>query len=79
MVCDKVVDKNIDSTNVNYIECDVSDRESFKNAFLATEQKLGKVNVLVNNAGILREHNYEGLSKDPPTKVFDCDFAHFLY
>ena len=62
MVCDKVVDKNLDSsTNVSYIECDVADQESFKNAFLQTEQKLGKVNVLVNNAGILREHNYEGI------------------
>ena len=30
-------------------------------AFKTTEQRLGKVEVLVNNAGILRENNYEGM------------------
>ena len=64
MVCDKILDNSseeVTSPNLQFIECDVSDKTSFEMAFKTTEQKLGKVEVLVNNAGILRENNYEGM------------------
>ena len=71
MVCDKIVAKSIDEDttsttgsgsppDVHFVQCDVADKTSFEAAFKATEEKLGKVEVLVNNAGILRENNYEG-------------------
>ncbi len=34
------------------VKCDVSDSESVKNAFKITEESLGEISVLVNNAGI---------------------------
>ena len=62
MICDKNVPNDVDSLqdNVAFVECDVSKMENFKNAFEETEKKFGKVDVLVNNAGILKENLYEG-------------------
>jgi NAD(P)-dependent dehydrogenase (short-subunit alcohol dehydrogenase family) len=64
MICDKNVPKDKDCLldNISFVECDVSKMESFKKAFEATEQIFGKVDVLVNNAGILKERLYEGKS-----------------
>ncbi len=46
--------------DVAFVECDVRDLKSFRNAFVATKEKFGGVNVVVNNAGVLKEARYEG-------------------
>ena len=62
MICDRNVpdDKDDLPAGIAFAECDVGDKDNFRNAFLATREKFGKVDILVNNAGILKESLYEG-------------------
>ena len=64
MVCDKVASKKpgVRHQNISFMECDVSDKDDFERVFIETKAKLGHVNVLFNNAGIIRENEYEGSS-----------------
>ena len=56
MICDKMIpsDRTSLPPNIEFIECDVRDKESFLNAFLTTKDNN------VNNAGVLKEAQYEG-------------------
>ncbi len=53
------------SNDVAFVECDVRDSKSFRNAFIATKEKFGGVDVVVNNAGVLKEARYEGVVNFP--------------
>ncbi len=46
-----------------YVECDVTKRENLENAVGAAEE-LGGVDIMVNNAGIFRQHNFLEASED---------------
>src|SRR5882672_4080016 len=46
------------------IECDVSKAKDAKRAVLATAKAFGKMNVLVNNAGVLHVSTIEAMSED---------------
>ncbi|GFS84309.1 15-hydroxyprostaglandin dehydrogenase [Nephila pilipes] len=45
--------------NVIFQKCDVSSFTDFKNAFEKTISTFGRIDVLINNAGILDEHNFQ--------------------
>ena len=60
MICDVTAPENDLPSNISFVHCDVSDKKSFENAFVLTSQRFGKVDVLVNNAGVLKEAKYEG-------------------
>lgn len=45
--------------NVMFFSCNVTNDEHFKGAWDATVEKLGPVNLLINNAGIGNEQNWE--------------------
>ena len=62
MVCDKVSpgDRQDSNPNIDFVECDVSNKESFANAFKVTKERFGKLDVVINNAGVLMEARYEG-------------------
>ncbi|XP_042230223.1 15-hydroxyprostaglandin dehydrogenase [NAD(+)]-like isoform X2 [Homarus americanus] len=45
--------------NVIFAHCDVTKDEDFKGAWETTEEKFGKVNLLINNAGIGNEQNWQ--------------------
>jgi len=42
--------------NALFIQCDISDTESVKNLVAKTLEALGTINILVNNAGIVRQN-----------------------
>lgn len=42
------------------VQCDVTDPTSISNAIAVTEQQLGKINILVNNAGASGSHKFLG-------------------
>jgi NAD(P)-dependent dehydrogenase (short-subunit alcohol dehydrogenase family) len=42
--------------NALFIQCDISDTESVKNLIAKTLEALGTINILVNNAGIVRQN-----------------------
>jgi NAD(P)-dependent dehydrogenase (short-subunit alcohol dehydrogenase family) len=62
MICDKIYVDDLPA-NIDYVACDVGCKEDFEHAFVVTKEKLGRVDIVVNNAGILKEANYEG---EPP-------------
>lgn len=45
--------------NVFFAKCDVTKDEDFKNVWAATTEKLGPVTLLINNAGIGNEKNWQ--------------------
>ena len=59
MICDKFVADDLPDS-FGFVAGDVGSKTDFEKAFSAAEQKFGKVDVLVNNAGILSEADYEG-------------------
>jgi NAD(P)-dependent dehydrogenase (short-subunit alcohol dehydrogenase family) len=59
MIADRIVPNDVPA-DVAFVECDVRDLKSFRNAFVATKEKFGGVDVVVNNAGVLKEARYEG-------------------
>ena len=59
MIADRIP-PNVVPADVGFVECDVVDKKSFRTAFVATKEKFGQVDVVVNNAGVLKEARYEG-------------------
>jgi NAD(P)-dependent dehydrogenase (short-subunit alcohol dehydrogenase family) len=59
MIADRIVPNDVPA-DVAFVECDVRDLKSFRNAFVATKEKFGGVDVVVNNAGVLKEALYKG-------------------
>ncbi|XP_060082735.1 15-hydroxyprostaglandin dehydrogenase [NAD(+)]-like [Ylistrum balloti] len=45
--------------NVTFVTCDVRNEDQFRNVFQVTKDKLGQVDIVINNAGILDEENWE--------------------
>lgn len=54
----------------HFIQCDTSDAQAIKSCFSEIDRKLGKLNILVNNASVFRfghirgEHDGKGLNKE---------------
>ncbi|KAJ8407453.1 hypothetical protein AAFF_G00273100 [Aldrovandia affinis] len=57
--CKKVLDQEFGEGNCIFIQCDVTDRGKLKDAFQSTVDKFGKLDIVINNAGINNEKNWE--------------------
>ncbi|HEX2903185.1 MAG TPA: 3-oxoacyl-ACP reductase FabG [Jatrophihabitans sp.] len=57
------------------VQCDVTDAESVDHAFTAVEQELGKVEVVVSNAGITDDTLLMRMSENSFTKVLDANLT----
>ncbi|XP_036372782.1 15-hydroxyprostaglandin dehydrogenase [NAD(+)] [Megalops cyprinoides] len=57
--CKKVFDQDFGEGNCIFIQCDVTDRGKLKEAFESTVEKFGKLDIVINNAGINNEKNWE--------------------
>ena len=57
------------------LQLDVRSRESIKNAFKAVEDKYGKIDVLVNNAGINRTADFDKQTDEEWDEVIDVDLT----
>lgn len=57
----------------DFIECDVTDKESVNNLKLEVSRRYGSLNVLVNNAGILITDSLEKIKEEDWLKVFDTN------
>ena len=58
---------------------DVSDRDSFEGFLDATEEQLGPIDVLVNNAGVMFVGPFEGEDERAMRKMIDVNFAGTAY
>lgn len=59
-----------DNPNVLRIECDVADEESTRNAMAEVANEFERLDVLVNNAGIVKFGTFDELSREEWDQVF---------
>lgn len=57
------------------VKCDVTSTESVESAFAEVEEKLGKVEVLVSNAGITKDGLFVRMSEGDFTSVIDANLT----
>ncbi|XP_050537339.1 15-hydroxyprostaglandin dehydrogenase [NAD(+)]-like [Daktulosphaira vitifoliae] len=65
LTCQKVVDEfasDYGYKNIIPVECDVTNNDNFENAFKTCIQHFGKLNIVVNNAGVL-DNSLDGWEK----------------
>lgn len=53
--------------------CDVSDAAEVRNMVAAVEKSLGKVTLLVNNAGIAKQQQFQDITSDVWKRIFDVN------
>ncbi|XP_066488941.1 15-hydroxyprostaglandin dehydrogenase [NAD(+)] isoform X1 [Tiliqua scincoides] len=53
------LDKQFDAQRTIFVHCDVSNEEQLKDAFKKAVQHFGKLDIVVNNAGVNNEKNWE--------------------
>ncbi|XP_076001417.1 15-hydroxyprostaglandin dehydrogenase [NAD(+)] [Genypterus blacodes] len=53
------LDSEFGEGNCNFIQCDVSNGDMLREAFQSTVDRFGRLNILINNAGINNEKNWE--------------------
>ena len=63
------------SAGVLAVKCDVTSMESVEAAFAEIEEKLGKVEILVSNAGITKDGLFLRMSEDDFTSVIDANLT----
>ncbi|XP_058495487.1 15-hydroxyprostaglandin dehydrogenase [NAD(+)] isoform X1 [Solea solea] len=57
--CKKQLDAEFGEGNCSFIQCDVSDGNALKDAFQRTVDQFGRLDIVINNAGINNEKNWE--------------------
>ncbi|XP_030643527.1 15-hydroxyprostaglandin dehydrogenase [NAD(+)] [Chanos chanos] len=57
--CKKELDQKYNEGNCIFIKCDVTDRRKLEEAFQSTVEKFGRLDIVINNAGINNEKNWE--------------------
>ncbi|CAB1455928.1 unnamed protein product [Pleuronectes platessa] len=57
--CKTHLDAEFGEGNCTFIQCDVSDGDSLKDAFQRTVDQFGRLDIVINNAGINNEKNWE--------------------
>ena len=63
------------SAGVLPVKCDVTSMESVEAAFSEIEEKIGKVEILVSNAGITKDGLFLRMSEDDFTSVIDANLT----
>jgi len=57
--------------NIYYVKCDVSNYDELKEAFEKTKKAFGRIDVVMNNAGIFNEHEWK--------KTIDINIVGLMY
>jgi len=68
----KALEKEL-GDNAKFVKHDVTKLDEWKNVINETESTFGPVNILVNNAGILKEGNIEDISEEDYRQVIDIN------
>ncbi|KAK1791967.1 hypothetical protein P4O66_013198, partial [Electrophorus voltai] len=58
-MCKKDLDQQYGEDNCIFIQCDVTDRGKLQEAFQSTVERFGRLDIVINNAGINNEKNWE--------------------
>ena len=66
-------------TEVDIFKCDVSDSNSVNAMFLEISQKLGNVNVLINNAGIAEQVLFTDITDEMWQKMINTNLSGAFY
>lgn len=69
----KKIIKDIGEANVKFIKCDISDSEDVSNLFLEALKIKGTIDVVVNNAGIIRDNMIWKMPKEDFDYVVDVN------
>ncbi|XP_067106919.1 15-hydroxyprostaglandin dehydrogenase [NAD(+)] isoform X2 [Osmerus mordax] len=57
--CKKQLDEQFGVGNCSFIQCDVTDAAKLQEAFQSTVDQFGRLDIVINNAGINNEKNWE--------------------
>ncbi|XP_010886554.1 15-hydroxyprostaglandin dehydrogenase [NAD(+)] [Esox lucius] len=57
--CKKDLDGKFGDGNCIFIQCDVTDKSKLQDAFQSTVDRFGRLDIVINNAGITNENNWE--------------------
>ncbi|XP_029356689.1 15-hydroxyprostaglandin dehydrogenase [NAD(+)] isoform X2 [Echeneis naucrates] len=57
--CKAQLEAEFGTGNCNFIQCDVSDGDALRDAFQNTVDQFGRLDIVINNAGINNEKNWE--------------------
>ncbi len=71
--------KTFDMEKLNHICCDVSNYENCKNTIDTIIKKEGKIDILINNAGMGISGSIENTSESDAKKIFDINFFGCFY
>lgn len=66
-------------TEVEIFKCDVSDSNAVKGMFSEISQKLGKVNVLVNNAGVAEQVLFTDITDEMWQRMININLSSAFY
>ncbi|RLD21396.1 MAG: short-chain dehydrogenase [Bacteroidetes bacterium] len=77
----KEVAQNIRDTGgqCTFVQCDVGDQESVRQAFKSLDKKSGTLDILVNNAGVSHIGNLENTTEEAMDKVFKVNVKGAFY
>lgn len=65
--------------NVLYIPCDVSDKNSVKDVVNKTIEKFGRIDVLVNNAGLMLFDLFDDIKDEDIDRMYDVNVKGALF
>ena len=66
-------------TEIEVFKCDISDSVAVKDMFLAISQRLGNVNVLVNNAGIAEQVLFTDITDEMWQRMINTNLSSAFY
>lgn len=64
---------NLGNKDSEFIKCNISNQDDVKSLFKVIKQKYGQIDVVVNNAGVIRDNMIWNMSKDDFDTVIDIN------
>lgn len=64
---------NLGNKDSEFIKCNISNHDDVKSLFKVIKQKYGQIDVVVNNAGVIRDNMIWNMSKDDFDTVIDIN------
>ena len=73
------INKNEFNSNVDFYKADITNQPEVDNMINYIKQKYGKIDCLVNNAGILFDRDFEKITKEEFYKIFETNIYAPFY
>ena len=67
------VDKNSFVGDVDFVKCDITNQQEVENMLVYIKEKYGKIDVLVNNAGIVFDRSFDEITKEEFFKTIETN------